>query len=85
MEVVVSNDIVEFRVLFNKDIAFSGGVDKRCIAKGGIAIEDEMARLAPIIKGGGYIPSCDHGVPHDISWDNFIEYSRILAELTGWL
>ncbi len=40
--------------LFKKDIAFSGGVDKRCIAKGGKVIEDEMARLAPIIKGGGY-------------------------------
>jgi len=23
--------------------------------------------------------------PSDISWPNFIEYSRLLAELTGWL
>lgn len=28
---------------------------------------------------------CDHGVPPDISWPNFVEYSRLLAELTGWL
>ena len=27
----------------------------------------------------------DHGVPPDISWPNFVEYTRLLAELTGWL
>jgi hypothetical protein len=24
-------------------------------------------------------------VPPDISWPNFIDYTRLLAELTGWL
>lgn len=36
-----------------------------------------------ILKEGGFIPSCDHGVPSDISWQNFVEYSRLLAKLTG--
>jgi hypothetical protein len=31
------------------------------------------------------VPTCDHGVPPDISWPNFIEYTRYLAQLTGWL
>jgi len=35
--------------------------------------------------GGGLIPGCDHGVPHDISLPNYIEYVRLLAQLTGWL
>jgi hypothetical protein len=26
-----------------------------------------------------------HGVPPDISWPDFVEYSRLLAQLTGWL
>jgi len=44
----------------------------------------EMARLAPLAKDGGYIPSCDHGVPPDVSWPAFIEYGKLLAKITGW-
>ena len=84
IEVAAHNDIVNFRAKFGKKMAFDGGIDKRCIAAGGSAIIDELDRIAPVVKDGGYIPSCDHGVPHDISWKNFIEYSSLLAELTGW-
>jgi len=42
-------------------------------------------RVAPLIEDGGYIPGCDHGVPADISWPNFVDYSRRPAQLTGWL
>ncbi len=46
----------------------------------------EVRRVVPpLLAEGGFIPSCDHGVPPDISWRNFIEYSRLLAQLTGWL
>jgi uroporphyrinogen decarboxylase len=85
IEVAAGNDIVEFRKRFGKKIAFRQGVDKRSIAKGGKAIEDELTRLTPVVKDGGFIPGCDHGVPFDISWQNFVYYSRLLAELTGWL
>ncbi|MDW7679779.1 MAG: uroporphyrinogen decarboxylase family protein [bacterium] len=85
IEVAAGNDIVEYRQKFGNKIAFRQGVDKRCIAKGGKAIEDELTRLVPVIKSGGFIPGCDHGVPFDISWQNFVYYSRLLAELTGWL
>ncbi|MDZ7332737.1 MAG: hypothetical protein ONB13_08645 [candidate division KSB1 bacterium] len=85
IEVAAGNDMVEYRAQFGRKIAFRQGVDKRCIAKGGKAIEDELARLAPVVKSGGFIPGCDHGVPFDISWENFVHYSRLLAELTGWL
>ena len=85
IEVAAGNDLNAFREQFGKKIAFRQGVDKRCIAKGGKVIEEEMARLEPVISGGGYIPGCDHGVPFDISWKDFIHYGRLLAELTGWL
>lgn len=39
---------------------FSGGIDKRCIAKGGRTMENEVFRvLPPLLKEGGFIPSCD--------------------------
>ena len=66
-------------------MAFRGGVDKRCIAQGGKAIEDEIKRLRPVIKSGGYIPGCDHAVPSDISWPNYLYYVKLLAKETGWL
>lgn len=86
IEVAAENDIVEYRRLYGKKMAYRGGIDKRAIAKGGKVIEEEMMRvIPPLLEEGGYIPGCDHGIPSDISWPNFIEYCRLLAELTGWL
>ena len=85
IEVAAGNDLNEFRRDFGRKMSYRGGVDKRCIAKGGKIIEDEMARLEPVIRDGGYIPGCDHGVPHDISWPNFVDYVKLLAQTTGWL
>ncbi|PIX77081.1 MAG: hypothetical protein COZ37_04540, partial [bacterium (Candidatus Ratteibacteria) CG_4_10_14_3_um_filter_41_18] len=86
MEVAAGNDIVQYRKTYGKQIAYHGGIDKRAIAKGGKIMEKEVMRVVPpLLKEGGFIPSCDHGVPSDISWDNYIKYSRLLAKLTGWL
>jgi hypothetical protein len=85
IEVAAGNDICEFRKQFGKNMAYRGGVDKREMAKGGVHIEREMERLSPVIKDGGYIPSCDHGVPSDVSWPNFVYYCKLLAEQTGWM
>ena len=85
MEVAAGNDLNLYRKTFGHRIGYVGGVDKRCIAKGGRVIDQELERLAPVVRDGGYIPGCDHGVPYDISWPDFIHYSRRLAELTGWL
>jgi uroporphyrinogen decarboxylase len=84
-EVAAECDINEFRKQFGTKMAYNGGVDKRAIAKGGKVIEDELERIMPVVKSGGYIPGCDHGVPPDISWQNFVEYCRLLAKMTGWL
>ena len=84
IEVAAGCDVVRYRERFGKQIAYSGGIDKREIAKGGAAIEAEMSRLAPVVKEGGFIPGCDHGMPHDISWKALLEFGRLWAELTGW-
>jgi len=86
VEVAAGNDIVEYRRQFGKKMAYRGGIDKRALAKGGQPMKNEIMRVVPpLLEDGGYIPGCDHGVPPDISWPNFVEYTRILAELTGWL
>jgi uroporphyrinogen decarboxylase len=85
IEVAAGNDIHDFRRRFGRKMAYKGGVDKRAIAKGGKVLEAELRRIAPVVEDGGFIPGCDHGVPPDISWPNFVHYSRLLARTAGWI
>ena len=85
IEVAAGNDIVAFRQAFGRRMAYRGGIDKRAMAKGGRVLEAEMNRVAPVIRDGGYIPGCDHGVPADVPWPHYVEYIRLLAQATGWL
>ena len=86
MEVAAGNDIVEYRRLYGKKMAYTGGIDKRAIAAGGKVIEAEVARVVPpLLVDGGIVPGCDHGVPPDISWPNYLKYAQLLAQLTGWI
>jgi len=86
IEVAAGNDIVDYRHRFGQAMAYNGGIDKRALAAGGEEMRSEVLRVVPpLLEAGGFIPSCDHGVPPDISWPNFVEYTRLLAELTGWL
>lgn len=84
MEVSAGTDLSKLRRQFNKKITFRGGINKQCIAKGGETLVAELNRLKPAIDTGGYIPCCDHAVPPDVSWQNFLEYCKLLGRLTGW-
>jgi uroporphyrinogen decarboxylase len=85
IEVAAHNDIVAFREQFGRKMGYRMGIDKRAIAAGGEVMRAEVLRVLPVMRDGGFIPGCDHGVPPDISWPAFIEYSRLLAELEGWV
>jgi len=86
MEVAAGNDLVGLRRRHGRRMAYTGGIDKRAIAAGGQVMRDAVLGVVPpMLVEGGYIPACDHGVPPDISWPNFVEYARLLAQLTGWL
>ena len=85
VEVAAHNDLNQLRRQFGHQMAYRQGVDKRCMAKGGKTIRDELKRLQPVLADGGYIPGCDHGVPSDISWPDYLDYARLLAHMTGWL
>jgi uroporphyrinogen decarboxylase len=86
IEVAAGNDIVAYRRQYGRRMAYLGGLDKRALAAGGETMRAEIMRVVPaLLEEGGFIPGCDHGVPPDISWPNFVEYTRLLAQLTGWL
>jgi len=86
VEVAAGNDVVEYRRRFGTSLGYIGAIDKRAIARGGREMEAEVMRVVPpLLEAGGFIPGCDHGVPPDISWPTYVEYSRLLAKLTGSL
>ena len=84
-EVAAGCDIKAYRDQFGRQMAYMQGIDKRLIALGGQPLINHIMDIVPyMFKEGGYIPGCDHGVPPDISWDNYLELTRILARLSGW-
>ena len=59
----------------------SGGIDKRILAQGKEAIDRELDRIMPVMKArGGYIPTCDHGVPEEVSFENYLYYRKRIQE-----
>lgn len=67
-------DPVRLRKKFGKELRLSGGIDKRELAKDKKSIDVHLSELGPLIEEGGYIPSVDHTVPPDVSWENFCYY-----------
>ena len=59
-----------------------GGVDKKALARGPAAIDAEIAKIRRTIATGGYVPFFDHGLPHDVCWDDFVYFARQLQTLS---
>jgi uroporphyrinogen decarboxylase len=74
MEIAAGMDPVRMRRKYGKSFSMVGGVDKREIAKGRAAIDREVAKIAPLIAEGGYIPWIDHTVPPDTALADFQYY-----------
>jgi uroporphyrinogen decarboxylase len=77
-------DPVRLRKRFGRDLALAGGLDKREFSKDRQAIAAELrVKIPPLLESGGYIPFLDHVFPQDISYDNFLYYLELKAELIG--
>ena len=82
-EVAAGSDVVAARKA-HPDILISGGIDKRILAAGKEAIDRELDRILPYMKEqGGYIPTCDHGVPEEVAFEDYLYFrERLLAYAT---
>lgn len=63
-----------WRKQFGRGLRLCGGVDKRILTLGPAAINKHLREFIPLIEEGGFIPTVDHTVPPDVSWDNFRHY-----------
>jgi len=79
-EVASGCDVVAIGRAFPQ-LVMSGGFDKRILAKGPAAIDAEIDRIFPVMRArGGYIPTCDHGVPEEVSYQNYLHYRKRCLE-----
>lgn len=63
-------------------LALFGGIDKRVLAQGRAAIDAHLEYILPAMRArGGYIPTCDHGVPEEVSLENYRYYRKRAIEL----
>lgn len=79
-EVASGCDVVVIGRKF-ENIILTGGIDKRILATGKDAIDRHLEYILPAMrKRGGYIPTCDHGVPAEVSFENYMHFRRRVAE-----
>lgn len=77
----LDTDPIQLRKKYGKQLRLWGGVDKRELSKDRKAIDNHLRTFIPLIEQGGFIPTVDHTVPPDISWDNFCYYMERKMEL----
>jgi len=78
-----NNDPIEARERFGPELRIAGGFGKRILAKGQDAIAAEIDRLAPLVEAGGFIPFCDHRVPPDVSFEDYLFYVDRAKQVWG--
>jgi uroporphyrinogen decarboxylase len=82
-EVAAGCDVVEIGRQY-PDLALLGGVDKRELAKGKEAIDRLVARIFPAMRRrGGYLPTCDHGVPEEVRYEDYLHYRKRCLEFAA--
>jgi len=79
-EVASGCDVVEIGRQY-PDLVMSGGIDKRILAQGKKEIDAMIDRIFPVMQArGGYIPTCDHGVPEEVPYENYLHYRKRALE-----
>jgi uroporphyrinogen decarboxylase len=79
-EVASGCDVVEIGKQYPW-LVMSGGLDKRILAESKEAIDKMVDRIFPVMQArGGYIPTCDHGVPEEVPYENYLHYRKRALE-----
>ena len=80
-EIAAGNDVLAIAKKY-PDLVMFGGIDKRILAEGKQAIDGYLERVIPfMVKRGGYIPTCDHGVPDNVPFEDYMHYRKRIMEL----
>jgi hypothetical protein len=79
VEVASGMELTELRKAFPR-LQLMGGVDKQQLFKDPDHIDQYLERaIYPALGSGGIVPTVDHLVPLDTSWNSFVHYRRQLS------
>jgi hypothetical protein len=80
LEVKSGIDVVDLKKKYGNKLAYIGNIDCRDVFPGPRdGLKKDLLRKLNAAKGGGYIPSADHSVPHSVpveNYDYFIDLIR---------
>lgn len=76
-------DPIQYRKQYGKELLMMGGFDKHILARSTQEIEAEIHRLTPLVEEGGFIPFCDHRVPPDVPFRNYMFYLETVRRTWG--
>ncbi len=82
-EVAAGIDVGQLRAEYGREVLLAGGIDKRVLAAGKAQIKAELEKRYRTAELGGYIPGIDHGVPPEVSWENYCHYVEVSKALCG--
>jgi uroporphyrinogen decarboxylase len=74
-------DVLRIRREYGRDLRMWFGVDKRVVAWGRQAIDAELARVAPLVAAGGYVPGPDHSLPPDVPYAHYCYFVERIQQI----
>jgi uroporphyrinogen decarboxylase len=83
VEVAGGTDPLALRDHHGKQVLLLGGVNKRALIGGQTAIREELRRIEPCVREGGWIPHVDHRVPPDVTLEDYGYYLAMKRDLFG--
>jgi hypothetical protein len=79
-EVVAGCDVVAIGKE-RPSLTMFGGIDKRVLARDKGAIDRMVDRILPAMRAcGGHIRTCDHGVPEEVPYEDYLQYRKRCLE-----
>jgi uroporphyrinogen decarboxylase len=81
-EVNSGTEPLELQREYGKRLSLCGGIDKKVLARGRSDIYEEVMRKVPeLLRHGGYVPAIDHGIPSDVSFNNYRYFLEMVRNL----
>jgi uroporphyrinogen decarboxylase len=84
LEVKAGMDPIRLKKEYGRDLVLHGGINA-LLWEDLDKLEEEMARILPVLKeGGGYIFSTDHSVPDSVTIEGFRRITTLAKELGAY-
>ena len=78
-----NGSIGPWRETHGRQVLGVGGMNKHIFARDPDAVDQEIQRLEPLIKLGGYLPCPDHRIADDAQWENVKYYCARMREMSA--